>query len=76
MADRLYSQNSYVKSGLITGTQWDMMMKFLSDSSDYSDMKSTQWGNYDNVSLSNLRGYYTNVNSSNGSTTVSKMQVV
>ena len=68
MADRLYSQNSYVKSGLITGTQWDMMMKFLSDSSDYSDMKSTQWGNYDNVSLSNLRGYYTNVNSSNGST--------
>jgi len=45
-----------------------MMMKFLSDSTNYSDMKSTQWGNYDNVSLTNLRGYYTNVNSSNGST--------
>ena len=68
MSDRLYSKNAYVKSGLITGTQWDMMMKFLSDSTDYSDMKSTQWGNSDNVSLSNLRGYYTNVNSSNGST--------
>ena len=68
MSDRLYSKNAYVKSGLITGTQWDMMMKFLSDSSNYSDVKSTQWGNYDNVSLSNLRGYYTNVNTSNAST--------
>ena len=68
MSDRLYSKNLYVKSGLITGTQWDMMMKFLSNNSDYSDMKSTNWGNYDNVSLSNLRGYYTNVNTSNAST--------
>ena len=31
-------------------------------------LKSTQWGNYDNVSLTNLRGYYTNVNTSNAST--------
>ena len=68
MSRRLYDNNSYVQSGLITGTQWDMMMKFLSDSSDYSDMKSTNWGNYDNVSLSNLRGYYTDVNTSNAST--------
>lgn len=68
MSDRLYSKNVYVKSGLITGTQWDMMMKFLSDSSNYSDVKSTQWGNYDDVSLSNLRGYYTNVSPSNAST--------
>ena len=68
MSERLYSNNSYVQSGLITGTQWDMMIKFLSDASNYSDMKSTQWGNYDNVSLSNLRGYYTNVNTSDTST--------
>ena len=68
MSERLYNNNSYVQSGLITGTQWDMMMKFLSDSSNYSDVKSTQWGNYDNVSLTNLRGYYTNVNTSNAST--------
>ncbi len=67
MSKRLYSNSLYVQSGLITGTQWDMIMKFLSDSSDYSDMKSTNWGNYDNVSLTNLRGYYTNV-SLNGST--------
>ena len=69
MSDRLYSKNSFVKSGLITGTQWDMMMKYLSDETDYSDMKSTPWGNYDNVSLGGtednkkLRGYYTNVTS-------------
>jgi formylglycine-generating enzyme required for sulfatase activity len=68
MSKRLYSNSSYVQSGLITGTQWDMIMKFLSDTSDYSDMKSTSWGNYDNVSLTNLRGYYTNVNTSNAST--------
>ena len=68
MSERLYNNNSYVQSGLITGTQWDMMMKFLSDSSNYSDIKSTKWGNYDNVSLTNLRGYYTNVNTSNAST--------
>ena len=68
MSKRLYSNSSYVQSGLITGTQWDMMMKFLSDTSDYSDMKNTQWGNYDNVKLSNLRGYYTNVNSNDAST--------
>ena len=68
MSKILYSNNSYVQSGLITGTQWDMMMKFLSESSNYLDMKSTQWGNYDDISLTNLRGYYTNVNSSNGST--------
>ena len=68
MSRRLYSNSSYVQSGLITGTQWDMMMKFLSNTSDYSDMKSTSWGNYDNVSLTNLRGCYTNVNTSNAST--------
>ena len=68
MSRRLYSNNSYVQSGLITGTQWDMMMKFLSNSSDYSDMKSTNWGNYKDVSLSNLRGYYTNVKLSDGAT--------
>ena len=61
MSDRLYSKNSFVKSGLITGTQWDMIMKFLSNESNYSDMKSTSWGNYDNTSLTNLRGYYTNI---------------
>ena len=68
MSERVYNNNLYVQSGLITGTQWDVMMKFLSDTSDYSDIKSTQWGNYDDVALTNLRGYYTNVNISDGGT--------
>ena len=68
MSRRLYENNSYVKSGLITGTQWDMMIKFLSNKSDYSDMQGIQWGNLDDVSLSNLKGYYTNVNISDAST--------
>ena len=74
MSDRLYTKNSFVKSGLMTGTQWDMIMKFLSDKTYYSDMKSTSWGNYDNVSLGGtennkkLRGYYTNVNTPYAST--------
>ena len=68
MSERLYNNNLYVQSGLITGTQWDMMMKFLSNTSDYSDMKSAQWGNYGNVQLSDLRGYYTKLDTSDGST--------
>ena len=45
-----------------------MMLKFLSNTSGYSDMKNTNWGNYDDVSLSNLRGYYTNVDMSDAAT--------
>ena len=61
----------YVRSGLVTGTMWDRMMKFLSNSSDYSDLKSSNWGNYDNnivVTYIEGRGRYLPVNSSNGST--------
>ena len=59
MSRRLYSGNSYVSSGLVTGTQWDMMIKYIQDGG--TDVTSTNWGNCDNVSLTNLRGYYTNV---------------
>ena len=62
MTRRLYN-TSYVQSGLVTGTQWDMMMEFISDKTDYSDVKSTNWGNYTDTSLTDLRGYYTNVTS-------------
>ena len=61
----------YVQSGLVTGTMWDMMMKFMSTSSNYSDLKSSNWGNYNNntaVSYTAGRGRYLEVNSSNGST--------
>ena len=61
----------YVQSGLVTGTMWDMMMKFMSTSSNYSDLKSSNWGNYNNntsVTYTAGRGRYLTVNSSNGST--------
>lgn len=61
----------YVQSGLVTGTMWDMMMKFMSTSSNYSDLKSSNWGNYNNntsVTYTAGRGRYLGVNSSNGST--------
>ena len=63
MSERMYSNNNYVKSGLVTGTQWDMMMKYMQDTGNVDILTST-WGNYDNVSLTNITGYYTNVNSS------------
>ena len=67
MSERLYRDNNYVKSGLVTGTQWDIMMKYMRDTGSVDILTST-WGNYDNVSLSNLTGYYTNVNTSSGAT--------
>ncbi len=59
----------YVRSGLITGTMWDRMMKFMSTSSDYSDLKSSNWGNYNNAAVTYTigRGRYLAVNSSDGS---------
>lgn len=62
----------YVQSGLVTGTMWDAMMKFMTtDKSNYSDLKSSNWGNYNNnttVTYTAGRGRYMGVNSSNGST--------
>lgn len=59
MTRRLYAKNQYVTSGLTTGTQWDMVMAYLQNRG--VDVTSSNWGNYDNVSIENLRGYYTNV---------------
>ena len=63
MSERMYRNHNYVKSGLVTGTMWDMMMKYMRDTGNVDILTST-WGNYDNVSLTNITGYYTNVNSS------------
>ena len=29
MSERLYENHKYVKSGLVTGTMWDVMMKYM-----------------------------------------------
>ena len=63
MSRRLYSNHIYVKSGLASGTMWDMMMKYMKDTGNV-DITSTTWGNHDNTSLTNLSRILHNVNSS------------
>ncbi len=53
MSERLYTDHQYVKSGLTSGTMWDMMMKYMADTGNV-DITSSNWGNYNNVSLTNL----------------------
>ncbi len=36
-----------------------MMMKYMQDNG--VDITTSNWGNYDDVALTNLRGYYTDV---------------
>ncbi len=76
MAKNMY-QTDYVQSGLITGTMWDAMMKFLTNNaSNYSDLKSSSWGNYNNnttVNYTTGRGRYLPVDSNNGSVTANAM---
>ena len=63
-------KNNYVRSGLITGTMWDAVMKYISKTNDYSDIKNnTPWGNYNTntgLTYETGRGRYIGVNSSNG----------
>ena len=68
MSKAMYSNNKYVESSLVTGTQWDMVMKFISKKENYSDVKSTPWGNYTDgqVTYSQGQGKYIEVDNSNG----------
>ncbi|MCI8346160.1 MAG: formylglycine-generating enzyme family protein [Clostridia bacterium] len=59
MSRRLYSNHEYVKSGLVTGTMWDIMLKYMSDNG--VDITSGNWGNRANTTLTNLSGYYTKI---------------
>ena len=71
MTEKMYELDN-VRSGIMTGTMWDVMMKYITtDDASYSDLKSTPWGNYTNgvVTYTEGRGRYIPVNSSNGSTT-------
>ena len=61
MTRRMYKNHKTVQSGLVTGTQWDMMMKYMQSCG--IDVLISNWANYDDVELTQLRGYYTNVTS-------------
>lgn len=63
-------QTDYVQSGLLTGTMWDAMMKFIAGSDD-TVVTSGTWGNYTdgNVTYTKGKGRYGAVNSDNGEVT-------
>lgn len=63
-------QTDYVQSGLVTGTMWDAMMKFIAGSDDTIVTKSS-WGNYTNGSVTHTagKGRFATVDSSNGAMT-------
>ena len=61
-------QTDYVQSGLVTGTMWDAMVKFIAGSDD-TVVTSSTWGNYmnGNVTYTEGKGRYATV--SNGAMT-------
>ena len=61
-AERMYN-TSYVNSGLITGTQWDVMINKISSVTGNSLTDSKDWGNHYNTSLT-YTGRYATYNSS------------
>ena len=44
----MYNTNS-IKSGLVTGTMWDSIMKFIAGSDDSIVESNSSWGNYNNT---------------------------
>ena len=62
-------QTDYVRSGLVTGTMWDAMMKFIAGGDDTIVTKSS-WGNYKDgvVTYTAGKGRYTIFNSNSGET--------
>ena len=49
---------SSVQSGLITGKQWDTMLKFIESAGVNVDTDSTSWGNYNDKTGYSINGYY------------------
>jgi formylglycine-generating enzyme required for sulfatase activity len=50
-AENMYTTDQ-VKSGLVTGTQWDTTMKWIKNSGKNVTDDSTAWGNYSNSPVS------------------------
>ena len=79
MAQRMYNNSNYVSSDLITGTQWDVMLNYISDETNksvenakdpekYLDLRANcDWGNYTNVPLNECNGKYCDMDKTTGS---------
>ncbi len=66
-------QTEYVQSGLVTGTMWDAIMKFIAGEDISIVTTASTWGNYnettDGVTFIDGQGRYATVDSSTGSIT-------
>lgn len=54
LSNSMYSTD-YVQSGLVTGTMWDAMMKFIAGNDD-TIVTSSTWGNYTNGNVTYTAG--------------------
>ena len=52
----------------VTGTMWDVTLNYFKSQDNTLDLTNTTWGNYNNATLTECKGRYITVNSSNGST--------
>ena len=61
-------QTEYIQSGLVTGTMWDAMMKFIAGGDDRIITSLSSWGNYNNgnVKYTIGNGRYAEINPDNG----------
>ncbi len=70
LSNRMY-QTDYVQSGLITGTMWDAIIKFIAGDETSIVTTASTWGNYnaatDGVIFTTGQGRYATVDSNNGS---------
>ena len=71
MAERMYEDSNNVKSRLITGAQWDVMLNWMNNNSSDKSMLTTNctWGNYNNTTLSNVTGKYCTIDINSGAMT-------
>lgn len=63
-------QTDYVQSGLVTGTMWDAIMKFIAENNDETVTRSA-WGNYTDGAVSYIagKGRYATVDENTGTMT-------
>ncbi len=76
LCNKMYESSKYVQSGLVTGTMWDAMMKFIAIGDDTTVTTNCTWGNYreenQNVKYTAGQGRYAIVDNQ-GSTTAGRM---
>ena len=67
MTQAMYN-NNYVRSGLVTGTMWDVTLNYLKSQDSTLNLTNTLWGNYNDTKLTNCKGRYIPIDTSNGTT--------